>query len=89
MTGRHALLETLPVRLRQFPDGRLDTRNAAAYLGFSRRTLGNWRGQGTGPKYIVIHGRVFYYKADLDAWLEQFHRVRSTAQAQLAIVPKG
>jgi predicted DNA-binding transcriptional regulator AlpA len=64
-----------------FPDGRLDTKNAAAYLGLSEKTLAMMRCQGTGPRFIK-RGRVFYYQEDLDAWLAQAERVTSTAQAR-------
>ena len=61
------------------PDGRMDTRNAALYLGLSEKTLAMWRCQGSGPAYIKP-GRVFYYKEDLDKWLNKGGRLRSTAQ---------
>ncbi len=63
-----------------YPDGRLDTRNAARYIGVSEKTLAMWRCQGTGPAYIKP-GRVFYYKEDLDEWLNKGGRLRSTAQS--------
>jgi hypothetical protein len=66
-----------------FPDGRLDTKNAAAYLGLSEKTLAMMRCQGTGPCFIK-RGRVFYYQEDLDAWVAQAKRVTSTAQAKQA-----
>jgi len=50
------------------PDGRMDRRNAAAYLGLSVKTLAMHATRGTGPKFIK-RGRVWYYKTDLDAWL--------------------
>jgi hypothetical protein len=62
-----------------FPDGRLDTKNASAYLGLSEKTLAMMRCQGTGPRFIK-RGRIFYYQEDLDAWLAQAKRVTSTAQ---------
>jgi hypothetical protein len=65
------------------PDGRLDTTNAAAYLGLSIKTLAMMRCQGTGPRFIK-RGRVFYYQDDLDAWVAQAQRVTSTAQARQA-----
>jgi hypothetical protein len=64
-----------------FPDGRLDTKNAAVYLGLSEKTLAMMRYQGNGPRFIK-RGRVFYYQEDLDAWLAQAARVTSTAQAR-------
>jgi hypothetical protein len=64
-----------------FPDGRLDTKNAAAYLGLSEKTLAMMRCQGTGPRFIK-RGRVFYYQEDLEAWVAQAERVTSTAQAR-------
>jgi predicted DNA-binding transcriptional regulator AlpA len=61
-----------------FPDGRLDVKNAASYTGFSEKTLAMMRCEGSGPKYIK-RGRVFYFREDLDAWI-QSGRVSSTAQ---------
>lgn len=50
------------------PDGRMNRRNAAAYLGCAPKTLAQYASQGTGPKFIK-RGRVWYFKEDLDAWL--------------------
>ena len=61
------------------PDGRLNTRNAAAYLGLSEKTLAMFRTEGTGPQFIK-KGRVFYFREDLDGWLNESGRVSSTAQ---------
>ena len=63
------------------PDGRMDTRNAALYLGLSPKTLAMFRSGGTGPKFIK-RGRIFYYREDLDSWLNEGGRVNSTAQAR-------
>jgi len=53
------------------PDGRLDTRNAANYIGRKLKTLAQWRSNGVGPVFIK-RGRVYYYKNDLDKWLNTF-----------------
>ena len=53
-----------------YPDGRLNTRNAARYLGLAVSTLAMMRCRGTGPSYVK-RGKVFYYKADLDGWLAE------------------
>jgi hypothetical protein len=66
------------------PDGRLDTRNAAKYLGLSPKTLAMMRCQGDGPSFIK-RGRIFYYKADLDRWIGQAPRATSTAQANAIV----
>lgn len=63
-----------------FPDGRMDSRNTSHYLGVKEKTLAMWRASGTGPRFIK-RGRIFYYKEDLDAWLNEAGRCRSTAQA--------
>jgi hypothetical protein len=65
--------------LQILPDGRLDTRNAALYLGCSPKTLAHMRCTGKGPSFVKP-GRVFYFRADLDAWLAGHGRRRSTAQ---------
>lgn len=62
-----------------FPDGRLDRRNAAAYIGLAVKTLAMHACRGTGPQYIK-RGRVFYYREDLDAWIRA-GSVRSSAQS--------
>jgi len=62
-----------------FPDGRMDSANAADYLGLSQKTLAMMRCQGTGPEFIK-RGRIFYFKEDLDTWLIQAGKRSSTAQ---------
>ncbi len=61
------------------PDGRLDVPNAATYLGFSEKTLAMHRVNGTGPKFIK-RGRIFYYRDDLDAWIQEAGKRTTTAQ---------
>ena len=60
-----------------FPDGRMDAKNSAAYLGLSEKTLAMMRSAGDGPEYIK-RGRIFYFQKDLDAWIAR-GRKRSTA----------
>lgn len=66
-----------------FPDGRVDTKNASSYIGLAEKTLAMMRCNGTGPKFVK-RGRIFYFKEDLDIWLNAGGRFTSTAQAQLA-----
>lgn len=61
------------------PDGRMDAKNAAAYVGLSAKTLAMLRCSGGGPQFVK-RGRVFYFKADLDEWLTA-GRASTTAQA--------
>lgn len=70
-------IETVAVRM--YPDGRLDTKNAALYLGLEEKTLAMKRSEGTGPQFIKL-GRIFYFKQDLDAWVNECKRAKSTAQ---------
>jgi Helix-turn-helix domain len=60
--------ETRPIEVVLYPDGRLDAKSAAAYLGLSEKTLAMMRCQGRGPRFVK-RGRVFYFKDDLDAWI--------------------
>ncbi len=62
-----------------YPDGRMDVHNASHYLGVKEKTLAMWCVGGIGPRYIK-RGRIFYYKDDLDTWLNERH-CRSTAQS--------
>jgi hypothetical protein len=72
-----------PIKVVVYPDGRLDAVNAAQFLGFSEKTLAIMRSEGTGPRFIK-RGRIFYYLDDLQSWIAENPRVRSTAQARLA-----
>jgi hypothetical protein len=64
-------------KVMMFPDGRLNTKNASAYLGLSEKTLAMKRCDGTGPKFIK-RGRIFYFKNDLDEWLGEAQAVSTT-----------
>jgi hypothetical protein len=72
--------QILPIEIIMFPDGRLDVKNASLYLGLKEKTLAMMRGNGTGPKFIK-RGRIFYFKEDLDTWLNAEGRLTSTAQS--------
>ena len=58
----------------------LNTGEAAAYLGISRKTLTKMRVAGDGPRYSKARRRVIYDVLDLDAWVESRKR-RFTAEA--------
>ncbi len=74
-------LEVEKVKVVVFPDGRLDTENAARFLGLSPKTLAIMRSSGNGPRFVK-RGRVFYFLEDLQAWIAEQPRVRSAAQAR-------
>lgn len=67
-------------KMQEYPDGRMSSGGAAQYLGFATKTLAKMRSEGTGPVYVK-RGRVFYFKNDLDAWLNA-GRVTSTAESK-------
>jgi hypothetical protein len=46
----------------------MDTRFAAAYIGYSPATLRLWRRKGAGPKYYNVGRFIEYRQEDLDAW---------------------
>ena len=56
----------------------MDTRQAAAYLGLSRRSLEKWRLNGSGPTFRRFGRRRLYHLADLDAWAAA-RKARSTS----------
>lgn len=64
-----------------YPDGRMDTKNASTYTGLPEKTLAMMRSNGNGPKFVK-RGRVFYFKDDVDLWLNAGGKFTSTAQAQ-------
>jgi hypothetical protein len=51
------------------PDGRMDRKNSAIYLGCAPKTLADWATKGIGPDYVLVGGRVFYFQSDLDGWI--------------------
>lgn len=63
-------MSTEAIKIIQYPDGRVDTENAARYLGLAAKTLAMMRVRGHGPRYVKW-GRIFYYLNDLDAWLRE------------------
>lgn len=57
------------VRVRVLPDGRMTRQDAARYLGHTSKTLAMWQVQGRGPKSVLVGGKRFYFKDDLDAFI--------------------
>lgn len=58
------------VRVRILPDGRMTRKDAALYLGLEPKTLAIWSSEGKGPAPIRVGGRAFYFKTDLDAFIQ-------------------
>lgn len=67
-----------------FPDGRMTSKDTAFYIGLSDGTLANWRTLGKGPKFTKIGGRIYYYKSEIDCWLQEKGIFQTTAQARVA-----
>ncbi|QCB48588.1 DNA-binding protein [Hydrogenophaga sp. PAMC20947] len=61
----------------------MDTCNTAKYTGLSDKTLAMFRCNGKGPKFIK-RGRIFYFRSDVDAWMNANGRMTSTTQAKHA-----
>lgn len=60
---------------------KFDTIAAAQYLGVSKFTLEMWRTQKKGPRFLKFSAkRVFYFKQDLDAFMEA-HMCATSQQA--------
>ena len=72
------LLQSSTIQI--FPDGRMNVKNAASYLGLKEKTLAMMRSRGTGPQFIK-RGRIFYFREDLDTWLNARGKLISTSQS--------
>ena len=59
--------EVQTVHIRMLPNGRMDRKNAAKYLGRKPKTLAMWALAGKGPPVHKHMGRCFYYRDELDA----------------------
>lgn len=70
-----------PIEVVTYPDGRMDTKNTSTSTGLAEKTLAMMRSKGNGPKFVK-RGRVFYFQADVDDWLNAQGRHVSTAQAK-------
>ncbi len=67
-----------------FPNIQLhNEKTEAARIGFSTRTLQNWRLRGGGPPYFKIHSAVRYRPDLTDAWIASQLRA-NTSQAEAA-----
>jgi hypothetical protein len=80
-------LSETPTQIVFFADGRLDVENASIYTGLSKKTMAMARCNGTGAKYVK-RGKIFYFKEDLDEWLNANGRHTSTAAAKHAELAK-
>lgn len=58
----------------------LDPNSASQYLGVSKSFLDKRRVRGDGPPYRKIGRRVFYWRSELEAWVNQSART-STSEA--------
>ena len=64
---------------------RLTSDEAAAYLGVEPQTLACWRSVGRyGLVYTKVGKKVFYSRADLDAWLAARRATSTAAHVALA-----
>jgi predicted DNA-binding transcriptional regulator AlpA len=59
----------------------LRTKEAAKRIGFSPKTLQNWRSSGKGPPWLRIGGKVVYEVAPFDAWCTRNLLPRSSAHS--------
>lgn len=77
------------VEIEMYPDGRMDNVNAAKYLGLHPGTLNQMRVKATGPEFIKVGKKVFYFKADLDAWLVSNGKRRKSGRSSGKTLQKG
>jgi predicted site-specific integrase-resolvase len=47
---------------------RLTPKEAAGLIGYSVKTLQRWREQGTGPRWVRYHGRIWYRRDWIKDW---------------------
>ena len=71
-------IELVTTKVTVLPDGRMDSKNSALYLGLKPKTLAMMRSSGEGPEYIK-RGRIFYFREVLDRWISE-GRKKSTGE---------
>lgn len=52
------------------PEGLLDQKGAAAFLGCKEQTLADWRCKGIGPGFVKVGRLVRYSLDDLRTWVK-------------------
>lgn len=70
---------------------KLNTREAASYIGVSRSTLAKWRMSGEGPPFHRCGRRLVYYlKHEIDAWLDECDQATGSVRRRLnRAIPAG
>ncbi len=64
-----------------FAEDRMDTAEAAEYIGVAKNTTDNWRSQNSGgPPYYKPGKAVYYTKVDLDTWLAAGKRTNTATK---------
>jgi hypothetical protein len=76
----------MPYTMDDLVPGYLRTRDAALYVGLSRRTLEK-RIYGTGPTYRKIGGCVVYTLDDLRAWADLGSRTSTSDPGRGTVLP--
>jgi len=51
------------------PDGRMNRKATARYIGLSEQTLQIWAMRGVGPRPLKVGGRIFYRKSEVDRFI--------------------
>jgi hypothetical protein len=64
----HAAMEAVVVQI--LPNGQMNAKSAALYLGRSEKTMASWRHLHVGPKWTKVSGRVRYSRDDLDNFVK-------------------
>lgn len=78
-----ALTQSGETSMKNDEDTYLSTRQAAAYLGLSPRTLDRYRVSGEGPDFHRFGGRILYRKTDIEHWAAE-RRVSSASEEDIA-----
>jgi predicted site-specific integrase-resolvase len=63
---------------------RLDSSEAADFLGVLPATLANWRYAGRSPAFYRVGGKIIYDLKELEQWLEERRSVPTPAKLQVA-----
>lgn len=71
-TSDMSFLDNLPNRL-------MTVYELSHATGIAAGTLGNWRTNGRGPKFLKIGKGVYYDPSDVRAWFGRFRKMQSTA----------
>lgn len=70
------------------PDGRMTLKDAAHFIGCCCTTLRKNMALGIAPAHFKVVGKIFFYKQDIENWIEMQRLAPSFTKSRISIQRK-